>query len=108
MYKDPEKQRQYQREWERSRQRDNSGTRRAWRDRVNEIKNTTPCTDCHKLWPYYVMQFDHIGDDKVAGINKLLRHGTWQQIEDEIKKCELVCGNCHAIRGFQRLHNSTG
>jgi hypothetical protein len=31
------------------------------------------------------------------------RNCSWEKVEAEIKKCELVCANCHAIRTAVRL-----
>lgn len=106
-YKDMEKQRAHSREWRRknkgtvNRQKDKLRSR--YRERVQSIKEASPCTDCGKLYPYYVMQFDHIGDDKHAEISSLVhnRFG-WETIENEIAKCELVCANCHAERTHSR------
>ena len=32
---------------------------------IRKIKETTPCKDCLKLYPYYVMDFDHVGENKL-------------------------------------------
>ena len=104
-YKDPDRQRQAQREWARrnSSTRDSGQTRRKRVAYVQNLKATTPCMDCHNTWPYYVMQFDHNGTaEKVGGINYLLRYGTFEQVLEEIDKCDLVCGNCHAIRTYNQ------
>lgn len=74
----------------------------AMREYVQAIKEANPCTDCRKHYPYYVMQFDHIGDDKVANVQSLCSKGNWQKLKDEIEKCELVCANCHAVRTWTR------
>lgn len=71
-------------------------------EKLRQLKDA-PCTDCGIKYPPYVMQYDHIGSDKVAGIAYLLTRSSWQIILDEIAKCELVCANCHAIRSYQRL-----
>ena len=70
-------------------------------DRVREAKEK-PCTDCKIQYPHYVMQFDHLGD-KNFNISKL--HRSWAAIQAEIKKCEVVCANCHAVRTYKRYHN---
>jgi len=77
--------------------------RDALRKEVRDLKGSTPCADCEILWPYYVMQFDHVGDNKVADINYLLKRGTRKKVLEEIAKCELVCANCHCIRTHERL-----
>lgn len=62
-----------------------------------------PCTDCDIKYPYYVMQFDHIGDDKLYTVSTLVSLGNLKKIQDEIAKCQLVCANCHAVRTHMRL-----
>jgi len=61
------------------------------------------CTDCHTSFPDNpeVYEFDHIVDDKAAGISRLLT-GAWATLAAELKKCELVCCNCHIIRTTRR------
>lgn len=69
---------------------------------VRVIKETTPCTDCKNLYPFWVMQFDHINDDKKFSISGSLSRTT-QTLEAEISKCEVVCALCHAHRTYCRL-----
>lgn len=73
---------------------------RAW---IQQLKSDTPCADCKQQWPYYVMHFDHLGDDKEKDIGEAVNRG-WSRarIQLEMDKCELVCANCHAIRTHQR------
>lgn len=108
-YKDPEKQKEAQR---RSYEKNKSKSEEAGRERrrkkyaeIQKIKEASPCTDCDKFYPYYVMQFDHIGSDKVANVGKLVRAAGWKTVLEEIAKCELVCANCHAERSWKRLNN---
>lgn len=72
------------------------------RAKLQELKSG-PCTDCGVSYPYYVMQFDHIADNKEFNIGKMMHKVSWQKILEEIAKCELVCANCHAERTHQRL-----
>ena len=71
---------------------------------VNKIKESKPCSDCNKYYPYYVMQFDHIPERgaKIGSINNLIRTAGMQKLLGEIEKCEVVCGNCHSIRTHSR------
>lgn len=71
---------------------------------IREAKKV-PCADCSRKFPYYVMDFDHRpGEVKcfnlanAAGSPRL----SWEKIEAEIKKCDVVCANCHRIRTHQR------
>ncbi len=73
------------------------------RDWYNKLKDK-PCTDCKLKWPPYVMQFDHLPEfTKTEEVGKMVIDN-WpkEKIIDEISKCELVCGNCHSIRTFER------
>ncbi len=69
---------------------------------IRQIKETNPCTDCGKYYPYYVMQFDHIGTAVKSFQISNFGARSWATIEAEIAKCELVCANCHAIRSWER------
>ena len=64
-----------------------------------KLKNT-PCQDCGQKYPPYVMDFDHReGEQKLHEIAKMVTGGwSLKKIEREIKKCDLVCANCHRIR----------
>ena len=69
---------------------------------VNGLKNN-PCTDCGKKYPHYVMEFDHIKDEKFMGICQMKnRRMSIEKIKEEISKCELVCANCHRERTNKR------
>jgi hypothetical protein len=73
------------------------------RELIRKAKDR-PCTDCKKSYPYYVMDFDHIGSDKEYTIGMMV--GSRQPlrlIQAELDKCEIVCSNCHRERTHQRL-----
>mgnify|MGYP001568123741 FL=1 len=65
----------------------------------------SPCVDCGKQYPHYVMQFDHVRGVKSIGLAMVARNG-WsrKRILTEAAKCEIVCANCHASRTWARLH----
>lgn len=84
---------------QRIRARDRMRERQAF---IHRIKEETPCMDCGLNWPAYVMQFDHRPDEiKLDSVSNLLGR-KMEIILAEIKKCDLVCGNCHAIRTSNR------
>ena len=75
------------------------------RDYIKNIKEATPCLDCGKKYPYYVMHFDHIYD-KNGSVSDLSRaSSSIERIQKEIDNCELVCANCHAERTFSRAYD---
>ncbi len=65
------------------------------------------CKDCNIKYPYYVMQFDHKFDKKF-NVSRMANRCSWKQIIEEISKCDIVCGNCHAERtwGLSLMQNS--
>lgn len=67
---------------------------------IDELKSE-PCVDCGGKYPPYVMQFDHIGDDKFRPVSEMTNYSL-EKVLAEISKCELVCANCHAIRTHNR------
>ena len=70
---------------------------------VNKIKTEAPCADCGVSYPPYVMQFDHLGEDKDRDIATLTRSPvSLARLMVEIAKCEVVCANCHAERTHER------
>ena len=65
---------------------------------LDSFKIGKPCADCGLIYPPYVMDFDHIDPTgKTELVSQLVRMNSSKMIE-EMKKCELVCANCHRIR----------
>lgn len=74
---------------------------------IDQYKRARSCFDCGfsgKEFPS-VLDFDHID----GGSTKKFNIGSWSRavlsieaIEQEMKKCELVCANCHRKRTFSR------
>jgi cyanophycinase-like exopeptidase len=79
--------------------KENRKRNRLW---IQDLKSR-PCTDCGGYYHYSVMEFDHIGKNKVGSISAMVRdNGSLERIKEEIEKCELVCANCHRLRSFKR------
>lgn len=70
-------------------------------EKVKKIKENTPCADCGKKYPYYVMDFDHQFGKKFT-ISSSCKAVSEKKLREEIKKCEVVCSNCHRERTFRR------
>ena len=64
------------------------------------LKENKPCCDCNKIYPHWIMQWDHLPQYERKGDVSSL--GSKKLIIEEIKKCELVCANCHAERTHTR------
>jgi hypothetical protein len=59
-----------------------------------------PCVDCGEGDPL-VLEFDHL-QEKQFGIGRGLRERPWRDVLAEIRKCEVVCANCHRRRTNRR------
>jgi hypothetical protein len=75
------------------------------REYVRKIKEDNPCTDCGEYYHYSQMDFDHIDGKKKHNISRVANSAvSIKTIKDELRKCELVCANCHRLRTWQRLN----
>lgn len=79
--------------------------KRELRDLVRSIKESTPCVDCNVSYPYWIMHFDHVDDNKVGNVSRMINNSGKVKVLEEIAKCDLVCSNCHATRTHARIHN---
>lgn len=68
------------------------------------VAKAKPCMDCGVSYPYYVMDFDHRGEDpKIDAVSRLANNGASdERLAAEIAKCDLVCANCHRQRTATR------
>lgn len=72
---------------------------RAW----NRDLKACPCTDCGGIFHPAAMQWDHgPGMPKKGNVSWMLGRHSRRTLEEEIRKCELVCANCHAVRTLLR------
>jgi hypothetical protein len=72
-------------------------------DANDSIKVARGCADCG--WARWArgLDWDHVRGPKVATIAIMIgRRDSWQAIEDEMAKCEVVCANCHRVRTHER------
>lgn len=52
-----------------------------------------PCKNCGEK-DITVLEFHHI-KDKITEVSKLICLGKLDMLKEEIKKCEVLCANCH-------------
>ena len=88
-----------------------SERKRQARDRnkeyIRQIKEKHPCADCKEHYHYSQMDFDHITGKKKHNLARYANSAvSLSTIKDEIKKCELVCANCHRYRTWLRTQPS--
>lgn len=67
-------------------------------------KKSAPCTDCGIQYAPHIMQFDHLDASmKSYTIGSITQKvSSFDTIDREIAKCEIVCANCHADRTYKR------
>ena len=76
--------------------------------RLADYKLAHGCKDCGCTGPSYVLQFDHLDPDtKILEIPKMLASFTWDKLEQEVAKCDIVCARCHEIRSWTRINGSS-
>lgn len=63
-----------------------------------------PCTDCGKKYPYYVMDFDHVGEKKWTIAKR--RNSSIDVLVKELSRCAVVCVNCHKVRTYVRIQDA--
>ena len=62
-----------------------------------------PCADCGGQFPPYVMDFDHRdGTRKAFWILQRAGSVSHDRLAEELKKCDIVCANCHRARTHKR------
>ena|ERR1700748_1034120 len=74
--------------------------RRAERQRLAFDFLGGKCLDCGNRDPR-VLEFDHVKKKNFVIASSLML--TWSKLVKELRKCELVCANCHRIRTRARI-----
>lgn len=66
-------------------------------------KEKSGCFDCKNKFPHYVLEFDHKPEyQKIDVVYRVLRNYGPEAAWAEVKKCDVVCANCHKIRTYTR------
>jgi hypothetical protein len=76
--------------------------REAYVEWLDSLKEGIPCTDCGRMYPLYVMEWDHLPGATKRLILADTRRAAFsrKRILAELENCELVCANCHRERTF--------
>ena len=84
----------------------NVSHQQAYRKRIRIFLNeqkSKPCFDCGKVYPYYVMDFDHTRGKKLFELSTIYnRPKSMERVLAEISKCDVICSNCHRERTHVR------
>ena len=104
-----EYQRNYQREWHQRHKAERlakiyerrDAKRAAINQHIQEIKKQNCCADCGQQH-LATLHFHHLNsEDKLFNIGHASDKGfSLDKIDNEIKKCVILCANCHAIRHY--------
>lgn len=78
--------------------------RSAAREYIKQHKTGKPCHDCGVVYPWYVMDYDHL-EGKRFNIGNVGKALPLDVLKKEIRKCQIVCANCHRERTFRREHD---
>ena len=71
------------------------------KDSIITLAKSVPCADCNEPYPSYVMDLDHVRGVKKFNISST-RNRSYEDLRNEIAKCDVVCANCHRIRTHNR------
>jgi len=70
---------------------------KAYKDQWRSFKATLACVKCGQNHPA-TFDFHHIDSDtKEASVNKLIKNRAFKRAMEEVKKCVVLCANCHRI-----------
>ena len=66
-------------------------------------KEAKGCFDCKTKYPHYILEFDHRpGTRKIDVVYRVLKRLGEDAAWKEVKKCDVVCSNCHKQRTYER------
>ncbi len=70
------------------------------RNKIDEIKMSNFCQVCEIEDPEHpeIFDFDHQHDKKACISNTIQQAWGWENAFNEIKKCTILCANCHRIK----------
>ena len=94
-----------QREKTNARTRKHRAKHKEWFD---NYKEELGCHDCKKEFPAWMLDFDHLPEySKRGNPARLAQRFGWQVGLEELKRCEVVCPNCHRIRTYTRAQDAS-
>jgi hypothetical protein len=72
-------------------------------EELHLYKEKNGCADCRNHFPHYVLEFDHKPEyQKIDVVYRVLRTYGPEAAWAEVRKCDVLCANCHKIRTYQR------
>ena len=74
---------------------------------VQRVKSFARCAECDSKFHHSAMEFDHVRGKKKMSIAKMRARHSMAALKAEMRKCEIVCANCHAYRTWVRAQPDT-
>jgi hypothetical protein len=114
-YKDPEVKKAYHKAQSRKHYQENKEKiiaktlekKKQFRLEWRAYKATLKCTTCGFAHPA-ALDFHHVDPSKKeSDIHALLQSGRFTKAYEEIKKCIVLCANCHRIHHYEEKKNPT-
>jgi hypothetical protein len=114
-YKDPEVRKAYHKAQSRKHYEDNRAAvikktqdvKKAFKLEWRAFKSTLKCTKCG-FGHIAALDFHHTDPTQKDGnIHRLVSNGQSKKVREEIKKCVVLCANCHRIHHYQEKKNPT-
>ena len=69
---------------------------------MKRYKLLVGCAFCGYKQHYAALEFDHINpSEKLGTISQSYRSWGMKKIKDEIRKCQVLCSNCHRVKTMQ-------
>jgi hypothetical protein len=112
-YKDPEVRKQKNRQYQATYYEKNKATVIAttkksvkkYKDQWREYKATLACVKCGQNHPA-TFDFHHIDSStKEVSVNRLVKYRAFKRAMEEVKKCLVLCANCHRIHHHEEREN---
>lgn len=76
---------------------------------LRDLKDSTPCADCGNRYHFCMMDFDHVDETrKTFNLSSLPIQVSWDQVQEELEFCDIVCANCHRMRTWIRRVDKLG
>jgi len=79
--------------------------KRKYREKWREFKATLKCVNCWFNHPA-ALDFHHVTKSPSnRPVNQLLRKDAYRAVAEEIKKCVVLCANCHRVHHHEERAN---
>jgi len=76
-----------------------------YKEQWRSFKATLSCVKCGQNHPA-TLDFHHIDSStKEASVNKLIKYRAFKRAMEEVKKCDVLCANCHRIHHHDEREN---